>query len=198
MKCFIYAQSCHLLVVNSYCLRTHTTCYMMWHSINYTYQSKHSMKISLSAPLLSALGRNLSLKLLTVSLLIRHILWAGLVVKNKNSKRRTYTFHGPIYAWNVNIFQVFTSQNFFYQILENCKGFQHSSLAWAQVPFLIPSLPTSSLCLWAQQGGQQLVGLPDHKWKRRKFWLRNEEIKICSPRASLSASVRTSVSTIMQ
>lgn len=146
IKCFIYAQSCHLLVVKSYCVPQNTqSMYMMWHSIKHTYQSRDSMKISLSVSLLSALAWVLSLKLFTVFLLFLQILGAGFVAKNKNSKRRAYTFHGPIYAWNVNIFQVLLVPRIFYQIFENSKGFQPSGLEWMQVPFLIPPLPTSSL-----------------------------------------------------
>lgn len=123
MKCFIYAQSCHLLVVNSYCVPQNThNMYMMWHSIKYTYQSKDSMKIALSAPLLSALGRALSLKLFTGFLLILHILWAGFVAKNQKSKRRAYTFHCPINAWNVNIFLGLFPE-FFTKYLETIRAF---------------------------------------------------------------------------
>lgn len=179
IKCFIYAQSCHLLVVNSYCVPQNThNMYMMWHSIKYTYQSKDSMKIALSAPLLSALGRARSLKLFTGFLLILHILWAGFVAKNQNSKRRAYTLSLSHKCLKCEHFSWFVPR-IFYQILGNSKGFQPSSLEWTQVPFFMPSLPTSSLFLWAQQGGQQLVGLPDNKWKLwGKFALQE---RLCQP-----------------
>lgn len=124
MKWFIYAQSCHLLVGNSYCVPQNThNMYTMWHSIKYTYQSKDSMKISLSAPLLSALGRTLSLKLFTVFVLILHIRWAAFVSqKQKQQEKSLHISWSNICRKSEHFSGSFSFQNV-YKILETVRTF---------------------------------------------------------------------------
>lgn len=111
VKYFIYTQSCHLLVTKSYCVSQNTH-NMIWHSIKYTYQSRDSMKISLSVSLLSALDRVLSLKMFTVLLLILHILWVGFVAKNKQQEESLHISWSNICLKCEHFSGSFSSQNF--------------------------------------------------------------------------------------